>query len=135
MGLDGDPFAQRLAGLSQARRAEAHALNEVFRTVTGWVPRLWGKVIGYGAYEYTYASGRTGTCFATGFAPQKAKIALHIMPGYTPFDAIAARLGPHTRGASCWYITRVEDVDADALAELIRAGLDDLARQFPITAG
>lgn len=127
-----DPVAERTQALGEARKAEARALDAIFREATGWSPRLWGKVIGYGRYAYTYKSGRQGECFATGFAPQKAKVALHIMPGYEPFEAIAARLGPHERGKSCWYIKSVSAADEAALKDLIRAGLEDLARQFPV---
>ncbi len=115
------------------RRAEARRLDGLFREVTGWRPRLWGKVIGYGAYHYKYDSGHEGDTFATGFAPLARQHSLHIMPGYDAFADIAARLGPHTRGKSCWYIKRLDAIDEAALKDLIRAGLDDLARLFPVT--
>ena len=47
-------------------------------------------------------------------------------PAALSFDAIAARLGKHKRGKSCWYIKRLADVDEGALRDLIRAGLEDL---------
>ena len=115
-----------------SRRAEAEALDQIFREVSGWSPQPWGKMVGYGAYRYTYASGREGVWLATGFAVRERDIALYILPGYTAFDEIAARLGPHKRGKSCWYVKRLSDVDAAALRDLIRAGLDDLSTQYPI---
>ena len=57
-------------------------------------------------------------------------IALHILPGYNDFPEIAARLGPHKRGKSCWYIKSLDQIDDAALRDLIRAGLDDLAAQY-----
>ena len=127
-------IAQRLEGLDPARRDEALTLDAIFREVTGWQPRLWGKLIGYGAYHYRYQSGREGDFLATGFAPGAARVSLHILPGYTDFPEIAARLGPHTRGKSCWYVKRLADVDEGVLRELIAAGLADLARQFKVRA-
>jgi hypothetical protein len=91
-----------LAALPQPRQAEARELDAIFREVTGWEPRLWRKVIGYGQYHYRYPTGHEGDSFATGFNPGGREISLHIMPGYGDFPEIAARLGPHRRGKSCW---------------------------------
>jgi hypothetical protein len=89
-------------------------------------------MVGYGRYDYTYDSGRSGQSLATGFSPRKAEQAIYIMPGYTDFTAIRARLGKHRMGKACLYIKRLSDIDTDVLAELIRAGLDDLASQHPV---
>ncbi len=109
------------------KRAEAERLDTIFRDVTGWSPKLWGKTIGYGEYHYKYDSGREGDFFATGFNMRARDISLHILPGYTDFPDIAARLGKHTRGRSCWYIKRLDAIDETALRDLIKAGLADLA--------
>ena len=120
--------------LPGGKREEARRLDVVFREVTGWKPRLAGRnLIGYGRYAYRYESGRTGESFATGFATRAKDISLHIMPGYREFPDIAARLGPHNRRKSCWYVRSLDAVDAAALHDLVRAGLEDLARQWPVT--
>ena len=115
-----------------AKRAEATRLDALFCETTGWSPRLWGKMIGYGQYHYTYDSGRSGDFFATGFNIRARDISLHILPGYTDFPDIAARLGPHKRGKSCWYIPSLDRVDTAALQDLIRAGLDDLRQLWDV---
>lgn len=116
-----------------ARRADAAVLNALFRQITGWQPRLWGpSMVGYGRYHYTYDSGREGDFLATGFSPRKANLVVYIMPGYTDFGAILNRLGKHKLGKSCLYINKLTDIDQDVLAELIRAGLDDLAARWPV---
>ena len=115
------------------RHREAQKLDALFREVTGWAPRLWlGGMLGYGTYDYTYASGRSGTFLATGFAPRKAKLSIYILPGYTDFSTILADLGKHTTGKSCLYINKLEDVDLEVLGRLIRAGLDDLGTRWPV---
>ena len=53
----------------EKRRKDAEILLPLFQEVTGFEPKLWGKMVGFGAYEYTYDSGRSGRWFATGFAP------------------------------------------------------------------
>ncbi|MEM6825627.1 MAG: DUF1801 domain-containing protein [Pseudomonadota bacterium] len=131
-----DEAEAHIAALEPAhRRAEAETLDALFRRVTGYDPRLWsGRMIGYGAYDYTYETGHSGTSLATGFAVGARQLTIYVLPGYTPFPEIMARLGKHRRGKSCLYLTRLEHADADALAELIRAGLDDLATRWQIRA-
>lgn len=121
--------------MPERRHAEAAQLNNLFREVTGWRPTLHsGGMLGYGRYDYTYKSGRTGSWLATGFAPRKAKLSIYIMPGYRDFGAILNRLGKHTKGKSCLYLNKLEDADMDVLAELIRAGLNNLASHWPVHA-
>ena len=124
----GDVFA----GIPTGRLEEGRKLDGLFRNVTGWQPKRWGKIIGYGQYHYRYASGREGDFLATGFAIRARDISLHILPGYSEFPDIAKRLGLHKRGKSCWYIKDLQSVDEDALGELIRAGLNDLRSQWQI---
>lgn len=128
------PFADWAASdVLEARRAETLALDALFREATGFAPQVWtGGIVGYGAYDYTYASGRTGTWMATGFAPRKARISVYIMPGYTDFNPILERVGPHAKGKSCLYITRLARIDTQVLAELVRAGLADLRATWPV---
>ena len=121
----------------QRRREEALGLDVLFQEATGWQPVLWGTspssaMIGYGQYHYTYASGRSGTFFATGFAPRKAKLSIYIMPGYQDYGPILARLGKHTRGKSCLYLNKLADADPSVLKELICAGIDDLKEKYPV---
>ena len=115
------------------RRADAVALNAMFRDITGWQPRMWGpSMIGYGAYHYTYDSGRSGDFLATGFSPRKSNMSIYIMPGYADFSDILARLGKHKIGKSCLYINKLADVDMNVLQELVRAGLKDLGAKWPV---
>ncbi|MEP5732142.1 MAG: DUF1801 domain-containing protein [Sulfitobacter sp.] len=125
-----DDVAEFLKAVGPARRhREAAELDGFFRRVTGYEPVLWpGNILGYGAYNYAYKSGRTGRCFATGFSPRKAKLSIYIVPGYADFSEILNRLGKHKMGKSCLYLNKLPDVDMDVLAELVQAGLADLAR-------
>ena len=122
-----------LDALPPERRPEAEGWDALFREATGWSPRDWGRgLIGYGRYAYRYESGRTGASFATGFALRARDVSLHILPGYAEFPGIAARLGPHRRGKSCWYVKSLDAVDRAAAVDLIRAGLEDLRSRWPV---
>lgn len=115
------------------RRQDAAALDMLFRQATGFVPRLWsGSIIGYGRYHYRYESGREGDAPATGFSPRKANLVVYIMPGYTGFGSILGRLGKYKIGKSCLYLNKLADIDVDVLAELVKAGLDDLGSRWTI---
>lgn len=117
------------------RRADALVLDELFRKITGWTPKMWGAtLVGYGSYHYIYDSGREGDCMATGFSPRKAALSIYILPGYSDFSEILARLGKHKIGKACLYINKLADIDLEVLEELIRAGLKDLAAKWPVVA-
>jgi hypothetical protein len=116
------------------RQAEARQLVQIFRAVTGYEPRIFtGGMVGFGRYEYTYASGHSGVSFATGFAPRKADISVYIMPGYQDFGGILQRLGRHRMGKGCLYLRHLSDVDEAVLRELITAGLADLKTRWTVT--
>ena len=115
------------------RRADAEILLELMARISGEKPRMWGaSIIGFGSYHYKYASGREGDSLRAGFSPRKSGLVIYIMPGYTNFSLILDRLGKFKDGKSCLYITKLADVDLDVLAELVQAGLDDMARKYPV---
>lgn len=113
------------------RRADAMALDAMFRDITGWLPQMWGtSIVGYGSYHYTYESGRSGDFLATGFSPRKTNLSIYIMPGYADFGGILDRLGKHKIGKSCLYINKLADIDMNVLQELVTAGVNDLQRKW-----
>ena len=135
VATDADVTAFLQAVEHPTRRADGLALDQMFREITGWTPRLWGpSIVGYGKYHYRYDSGREGDFLATGFSPRKANLSIYVMPGYQDYSAILKRLGKHKTGAACLYITKLADVDMGVLADLIRAGLEDLHRIYPVQA-
>ncbi len=89
-------------------------------------------MIGYGAYDYIYDSGHSGSALATGFSPRKAEFSIYIMPGYQDYGAILARLGKHRTGKACLYLKRLSDIDTGALEDLVRSGLRDLSSRWPV---
>ncbi len=117
----------------KTRREDAIVLDALFRRVTGWTPKMWGpSLIGYGSYDYTYESGRSGSMLATGFSPRKANMVMYIMPGYQELGDMLARVGKHRIGKSCLYLGPLKNNDMNVLEEIIRAGLDDLGKRWPV---
>lgn len=106
--------------LESTRRAECELLCELMSRITGAPARMWGdSMVGFGSYHYTYASGRSGDWFLTGFAPRKDKLSVYIMPGFADFAALMKGLGPHKTGKSCLYIKRLADIDLGKLEALV----------------
>jgi hypothetical protein len=104
----------------EQKRNDSFALLEMFRTITGEEPRMWGSsIVGFGDYHYAYASGREGDWFVTGFSPRKQNLTLYCMGSYEPHGELLARLGKHKLGKGCLYINRLRDVDLGVLRELI----------------
>ena len=121
-----------IAGIEhKTRRADSEILLELFTKITGVKPRMWGKIIGFGQYHYTYESGREGDSFRLGFAPRKTNIVIHIMPGYQDFEDELSRLGKHKMTVSCLYINKLADIDLAVLEEIAAKGWANMARLYP----
>ena len=118
------------------RREEAAAIDAIHRRVTGLDPKMWGpSIIGYGSYDYTYDSGRSGTMCRAGFSPRKAAMTLYLMGNYCnrqdEADALFARLGKHKTGKSCLYINKLADVDLEVLEQLVSLSWDSMNEVYP----
>jgi Domain of unknown function (DU1801) len=126
-----------LASVPDARRQEeARALDAMMQRVTGEPPLLWGPaMIGYGRYDYRYASGREGSWFRTGFSPRKAQLVVYLMGEYCErqgdADALFAALGKHEMGKSCLYIKKLADIDLGVLEALIALNHDVMNARYP----
>ena len=135
---DTDPAAF-IAGVEPAaKREDAKVLDALFRRVTGEAPVMWGPaIVGYGRYHYRYESGREGDWMRTGFSPKKAKHSIYLTGGYCDEataarnDALLAKLGKHTTGASCLYINKLADVDMAVLEELVRLNWQAMNALYP----
>ena len=124
------PTAASVAEFLQAlpksqQREDGLALDAMMRKVTGYEPILWGKIVGYGRFDYRYPTGRSGKWFGLGFAPRATELSIYLSlgGGEEPFSEILARLGKYKMGAGCLYLKRLSDVDLTVLAELLTEAL------------
>jgi Domain of unknown function (DU1801) len=130
--------ADFLAAVPDARRREeALVLDALHRRVTGCEPRMWGpSIVGYGSYDYTYESGRSGTSCRGGFSPRKAKAVVYLTGDFggrrTEADALFDRLGKHKTGKSCLYINRLADIDQTALEALVALSWECMNANYPL---
>ncbi len=112
-----------IAAQGEPRAAEAAAIDALLRRITGLEPKLWGpSIIGYGSYDYTYASGRVGTSCRAGFSPRKAALTFYGVGELADDEAgagLLAVLGKHSLGKGCLYVKRLADVDLAVLEALL----------------
>ena len=113
------------------RRADVRKVAAMMKKATGSRPKMWGEsIVGYGSYRYRYDSGREGEFMITGFSPRKQALTIYIMPGFSRYDALMARLGRYRTGKSCLYLRRLADVDEDVLRQLITQSVADMRAKY-----
>lgn len=121
------PVLDRATG---PRRAEVDELLALHREVSGEEPVVWaGRIIGFGQYEYRYDSGHGGTAPLLAFAPGGARHTIYLTADYAErWPDLLERLGKHKLGKACLYLTRLSDVEADVLRELLERTLAETLR-------
>ena len=116
----------------ERRRQDARRLCAMMQEITSEPPAMWGtSIVGFGTYHYRYASGHEGDSALAGFSPRRQHLVIYLVGEFRDrHQSVLARLGPHKTGKGCLYIKRLDDVDPDALRELIdrsfriRKGID-----------
>jgi len=105
----------------EQRREDARRLCAMMQQITGEPPAMWGtSIIGFGIYHYRYPSGHEGDSALASFAPRSQHLAIYLIGDFANrHQSALARLGPHKTGKGCLYIKRLDEVDQDALRELI----------------
>ena len=107
------------------RRLEGERLLALMSEVTGETPFMWGpSMIGFGTYRYCYPSGRKGEFFRVGFSPRKSALSLYGLKDDEHTEAMLADLGPHTLGAGCVYVKRLDAVDEGVLRALVKRSFE-----------
>ena len=113
------------------KRADARTIDALMRKVTGVKPKMWGtSMVGYGSYHYKYATGHEGDAMMVGFSPRKQNLTVYIMPGFSGYEALLARLGKHSTGKSCLYVNRLSDIDMTVLEKLVARSVDAMKQLY-----
>lgn len=114
----------------EKRKSDSLRLLSIMQKASTYKPVLAGKLIAYGSYHYKYDSGREGDACVTGFAPRKQHLVVYIMPGFSAYGKIMDSLGKFKTGKSCLYIKKLEDIDLDALSELVALSCVDMRKKY-----
>jgi hypothetical protein len=114
-------------------RSQAKELVQIFEEVTKTKCVMWGNIFGFGSYHYKYESGREGDFLATGFAMRKSDPTIYSMSDYEDYRELLENIGPRKLGKSCLYVKKLDDLHIPTLKKLIRTGLRDLKKTYPVT--
>jgi hypothetical protein len=107
--------------IPKKRQRDARTMLELMARITGQPPEVHGSIIGFGSYDYRYASGREGSGPAAAFAPRKDALVVYLVDGVTAHVESLARLGPHTETVGCVYIKDLTFIDLATLEQMIAA--------------
>jgi hypothetical protein len=121
---------------NDTRRVDAKTLVKVFEKATGWKAQMWGPtIVGFGAYDYTYDSGHSGSACVVGFSPRKANLVIYVF-GFPGKADLMQKLGKHKGGdKQCLYINKLDDVDIAVLEKILKAGVVETKKAWPVKAG
>ncbi len=118
-----------------ARQADTKIVLRLMRAATGKRAQMWGdSIIGFGRYEYRYASGREGEFFLTGLSPRKQSLVIYIMGGFEAHEKLLAQLGKHKRGKACLYVNKLCDIDVKILERVIANSVKLMRKKHGVTS-
>jgi hypothetical protein len=113
-----DKFLQGIR--DEKNRADCFKMKEMMEKATKSKGKMWGtSIVGFGDYHYVYPSGRENDWFIAGFSPRKQNLTLYMMGGFDQFPDLMEQLGKYSRGKSCLYIKKLNDVDTKILQKLL----------------
>ena len=124
--------ADFIAGLeSQQVIKDCRKLSKMMRSATGKNARMWGSsIVGFGKYQYKYASGHGGEFFLTGYSPRKNNFSIYIMPGFSDYQNHLKDLGKHKLGKSCLYVKQLNDIDFDLLTFIVTDSVSVMRNRY-----
>jgi len=116
----------------EATREDCYKIIKLMKSVTKEEPKMWGpSIVGFGTYQYKYASGREGDMCIAGFSPRKNNLTIYLMPGFEKQKDNLKKLGKHKTGGSCLYLKSLNDVDVKVLKEMIASSVKEMKIIFP----
>jgi len=121
-----------IASRAKAQQSDdCYALMALLAQLTGQPAKMWGpSIVGYGSYQYTYDSGRSGEAPLTGFAIRGRELVLYLSVDSEEQQALLARLGKHKMGKSCLYFKQLADLDRSVLEQLISGSITELRQRY-----
>ena len=122
--LDVKTPAEYIAAVDDKRRPDIAALDALIRKHAPKLePVIMGGMLGYGPFEYRYASGRQGEACKLSIASNASYISLYCFAadagGYVA-ERYVERLPKARIGKSCVTFKKLDDLDAKALVSLIK---------------
>ena len=116
---------------NEQQHEDCRELMALLRKVTQEPPRMWGpSIVGYGAYRYTYESGRTGEAPLTGFAIRGRELVVYVSTRGRQQKSLLSKVGKHRTGNVCLYFKRLADLDKAVLEQLVAGSVAEMKRRY-----
>jgi hypothetical protein len=113
------------------QRTDCRELMVLLEKVTRHSPKMWGpSIVGYGAYRYTYESGRTGEAPLVGFAIRGRELVVYVLAEGQEQRTLLSKLGKHEMGKGCLYFKQLADLDRSALEKLVAGSVAEVKRRY-----
>ncbi len=113
------------------KRKDSLELIELMRKTTGFDPKMWGpSIVGFGQYHYKYESGHEGDAPLIGFSPRKTAISLYVFTGLEEHEHLLENLGKFKKGKACIYVSKLSDINLDALNLLMEETIKFLQSEY-----
>ena len=104
-------------------RKDCKQIAAMMAKATGKKAEMWGSnIVGFGRMTY-HGRSRSVDWMEAAFAPRKGQITLYLMSGFVGLAELLKRLGKHSTGKGCLYVTRLSDVDQATLNKVIVASV------------
>lgn len=117
---------------NEVKRDDSFALIEIFKSLTGKEPKMWGPtIIGFGSYHYKYASGHEGDAPLAAFSPRKDSLVLYFATDYENREELLAQLGKHKSSKACVYVKKLDDIDIAILKKMVKNSMRDTLKLYP----
>jgi hypothetical protein len=116
---------------NEQQRKDCVALMALLKKITGEPAKMWGpSIVGYGRYQYTYDSGRTGEAPLVGFAIRGRELVVYVDVEAESQQALLSKIGKHKMGKVCLYFKQLADLDKSVLEQLVKGSIAEVKRRY-----
>ncbi len=116
---------------SDQQLVDCKKLMSLLKKVTKQSPKMWGpSIVGYGVYQYTYESGRSGEAPLAGFAIRGKELVLYLNCEGDKQEALLAKVGKHKMSKSCFYFKQLADLDLAVLEKTVINSIAETRRRY-----
>jgi hypothetical protein len=116
---------------NESQLADCKQLMALLKKITRKPPKMWGpSIVGYGVYQYTYDTGRTGEAPLAGFAIRGREIVVYLSCEGPKQKALLAKIGRHKMSKSCFYFKQLTDLDMSVLEQLVVNSVDETRKRY-----
>lgn len=129
-GKDVSEFVNSFADNEQ-KKADSFRLIELLQEWSGFEPKMWGPtIIGFGYYNYKYASGHEGEAPIIGFSPRKAAFSLYVYSSTEKSKNLLNELGKFKMSKACIYIKKLSDINTPILKGLCLESIKYISKHY-----